>query len=62
MTPTDESRFIALWQAGASPAEIAQALGVALGTVSSRASTLQRQGTIQARLGGGVYPTARARV
>ncbi len=49
MTPTDESRFIALWQEGASPAEIAQALGIALGTVGSRASTLQRQGKIQAR-------------
>ncbi len=56
MTPADEARFIQLWQQGASYAEIAQAMGLKLGTVGSRASTLVRQGKIQPRPRGGAYP------
>jgi DNA-binding transcriptional MocR family regulator len=44
-----EADFIRLWQAGATQAQIAQALGIPVGTVKSRAHTLQQQGTIQAR-------------
>jgi DNA-directed RNA polymerase specialized sigma24 family protein len=42
MTPADEQRFIQLWQQGCTSAEIAQALGVPLGTVSSRTHSLQQ--------------------
>jgi hypothetical protein len=59
MTPTDEAHFIALWQQGRTSGEIAQALGVPLGTVSSRAHALQQQGKIQPRPRGGAYPTQR---
>jgi DNA-directed RNA polymerase specialized sigma24 family protein len=44
-----EAEFIRLWEAGASQAAIAEALGIPVGTVKSRAHTLQQQGTIQAR-------------
>jgi DNA-binding IclR family transcriptional regulator len=60
MTPTDEARFIALWQAGTETAAIAQQLGIPPGTVSSRAYTLARQGKIQARPKGGNYPRQKA--
>jgi DNA-directed RNA polymerase specialized sigma24 family protein len=40
MTPTEEARFIQLWQQGASYRAIAQALGCPLGTVASRAAAL----------------------
>jgi hypothetical protein len=55
MTPADEARFIALWQAGTETAAIAQALGIPVGTVSSRAHVLQLQGKIQARPRGGSH-------
>ncbi len=54
-----EPDFIALWQAGASQAEIAAALSIPLGTVKSRAHTLQQQGTIQPRPRGGLVPVPR---
>jgi DNA-binding transcriptional MocR family regulator len=60
MTSTDEARFIALWTAGTTTAAIAQALGIPLGTVSSRAAALRRQGKIQPRPKGGNYPTQKA--
>ena len=60
MTPTEEARFIALWNAGTETAAIAQALGIPRGTVGSRAHALQRQGKIQARPKGGNYPRQRA--
>lgn len=59
MTSAEEQKFIQLWQQGRTSAAIAQALGVPLGTVSSRAHTLQRQGKIQPRPRGGAYPTQR---
>jgi hypothetical protein len=49
MTPAEEARFIALWQAGTETAAIAQQLGIPVGTVSSRAYTLVRQGKLQPR-------------
>jgi DNA-binding transcriptional MocR family regulator len=51
-----EAEFIRLWQAGATQAQIAQALGIPQGTVKSRSHTLQQQGTIQARPRGGLVP------
>ena len=42
MARTWEPEFIRLWQAGASQAEIAAALDIPLGTVKSRAHTLQQ--------------------
>ena len=54
MTSAEEQKFIQLWQQGRTSAAIAQALGVPLGTVSSRAHTLQRQGKIQPRPRGSV--------
>ena len=36
MTPTEEARFIALWNAGTEAAAIAQQLGIPRGTVFSR--------------------------
>jgi DNA-binding CsgD family transcriptional regulator len=51
-----EPEFIRLWQAGATQAQIAQALGIPHGTVKSRAHTLQRQGKIQPRPRGGLLP------
>jgi Winged helix-turn-helix DNA-binding len=59
MTPTDEATFITLWQQGASQQELAQRLGVPVGTIKSRASALARQGKIQARPKGGAYPHQR---
>jgi transposase len=59
MTPADETTFIALWQQGASQQELAQRLGVPIGTIKSRASALARQGKIQARPKGGAYPRQR---
>jgi hypothetical protein len=56
VTPAEEARFIQLWQAGTETAAIAQALGIPLGTVSSRAHALRRQGKIQAWPMGGAYP------
>jgi hypothetical protein len=61
MTPADEARFIALWNSGTETAAIAQAFGIPLGTVSSRAATLVRQGKIQARPKGGAFPHQQAR-
>jgi hypothetical protein len=59
VTPADESLFIALWQQGATQQELAQRLGVPVGTIKSRASVLARQGKIQARPKGGPYPHQR---
>jgi hypothetical protein len=56
MTPIEEAHFIQLWQAGTETAAIAQALGCPVGTVSSRAYALRRQGKIAARPMGGAYP------
>jgi hypothetical protein len=44
MTPADEVTFITLWQQGAGYRELAQALGVPLGTVGSRAAALAARG------------------
>jgi DNA-binding transcriptional MocR family regulator len=52
-----EPEFIRLWQAGATQAQIAQALGIPQGTVKSRAHRLQQQGKIQARPRGGDEPS-----
>jgi DNA-binding IclR family transcriptional regulator len=60
MTPTDETRFIQLWNQGHDTATIGQSLGIPRGTVSSRASTLVRQGKIQPRPRGGAYPRQKA--
>ena len=60
MTPTEEARFVQLWNAGTETAAIAQALGIPRGTVSSRAYALVRQGKIQPRPKGGKYPRQRA--
>jgi hypothetical protein len=60
VTPADEAHFIALWQAGTETAAIARELGIPRGTVSSRASTLVRQGKIQPRPKGGAYPRQKA--
>jgi DNA-directed RNA polymerase specialized sigma24 family protein len=38
MTPEAEARFIALWQTGATQAQIAAALGIPQGTVTSRST------------------------
>jgi DNA-binding IclR family transcriptional regulator len=56
MTPTDEARFIALWNEGLETAAIAQRLGIPRGTVQSRAHRLQQRGLIQPRPKGGTYP------
>jgi len=37
MTPTEEARFIQLWQAGTETVAIAQQFGIPTSTVSSRA-------------------------
>jgi hypothetical protein len=60
MTPADEARVIALWNAGTETVEIGRQLGIPRGTVSSRAYTLVRQGKIQARPKGGNYPRSKA--
>jgi hypothetical protein len=60
MTAADEATFIALWQQGASYQELAQALGVPLGTVGSRSAALAAQGKIQPRPRGGAYASRRA--
>ena len=59
MTPADEARFIALWNAGTATAALAKQLGIPRGTAGSRAHALQRQGKIQPRPKGGNYPLAR---
>src|SRR5918999_23285 len=59
MTPADEARFITLWQQGCSHEALAQALGCPVGTVKSRAHTLQQQGRIQARPRGGCQALVR---
>ncbi len=59
MAPTDEARFIALWQQGLDTAEIARQLDIPRGTVFSRANRLQQQGKIQPRPRGGTRMPAR---
>jgi hypothetical protein len=63
MPPTDEARFIALWQQGLSHEAMAQRLGCPVGTVKSRSYTLVHQGKIQPRQPGRAVPqqTAPAR-
>ena len=60
MTPDDEATFITLWQQGTSQQEMAQRLGVPLGTIKSRAFALARQGKITPRPRGGTYRRQRA--
>jgi transposase len=59
MTSADEALFITLWQQGASQQELAQRLGVPVGTIKSRASARVRQAKIQARPKRGAYPRQR---
>ena len=61
MTPAEEARFIALWNTGTATAAIAQQLGIPVGTVSSRAYSLVRQGKIQPRPKGGIIPGSASR-
>jgi len=61
MSPAEEARVIQLWSAGLETAAIAQQLDTPVGTVSSQASTLVRQGNIEARPKGGHYPGAKPR-
>ena len=61
MTPTAEQEFITLWQQGRSHEAMAQALGIPVGTVKSRAHALQQRGLIQARPRGGTSPRQPAR-
>jgi Mn-dependent DtxR family transcriptional regulator len=56
MTPTDEARFIALWQQGLETAVIAERLGIKATTAQSRAHRLQQRGLIQPRPRGGRLP------
>jgi hypothetical protein len=56
MAQTWEADFIRLWQAGATQAEIAAALGIPLGTVKSRGHRLGAQGKLQPRPRGGADP------
>jgi transposase len=56
MTPDDEARFITLWQQGLSHDAMAQQLGCPVGTIKSRAHTLQKQGKLQPRQRGGTAP------
>jgi hypothetical protein len=60
MTRDEETRIITLWNAGTETAEIGRQLGIPVGTVYSRATTLARQGKIQRRPRGGNYPSQRA--
>jgi hypothetical protein len=60
MTPDEEARFIALWNAGTDTAAIARALGIPPGTARSRAYTLQQSGKIAPRPRGGKRTPARA--
>jgi hypothetical protein len=46
MIPTDEARFIELWQEGLTTQAIAQHLGIPVGIVYNRAHRLQQQGKI----------------
>ena len=48
-----EAEFIRLWESGALPDAIAQALGIPVGTVRSRAFTLQQDGKLGTRPRGG---------
>jgi len=59
MTPTEEARFIELWNAGTPTAEIAVRLDIPEGTARSRAYTLQQQGKITPRPRGGRRTPAR---
>jgi hypothetical protein len=59
MTPAETETFCALWAAGASYREIAQALRCPLGTVASRSAALVAQGKIQSRPRGGRRAQAR---
>jgi hypothetical protein len=56
MTPAEETEFIALREQGLDNAAIAARLGIPVGTASSRASTLIRQGKLTPRPRGGAYP------
>jgi hypothetical protein len=60
MTADEESTFVTLWQQGATYAELAAALHVPLGTISSRAAALQRAGKIAKRPRGGAFPHQQA--
>jgi hypothetical protein len=61
MTPDAETTFfISLWNEGASYQAIAQAMGLKLGTIGSRAKRLVAQGKIQPRPRGGAYPKQKA--
>jgi Mn-dependent DtxR family transcriptional regulator len=61
MTPTEEARFIQLWNAGTETAAIARQLGLKATTAQSRARRLQERGLIQPRPRGGNYPTDRVK-
>lgn len=61
MTPAAEAPCIALREQGLDHAAIARHLGIPIGTASSRASTLIRQGTLPPRPRGGAYPRQQAR-
>ena len=56
MTPTEEAEFTALREQGLDNAEIAARLGIPVGTVASRASTLIRQGKRAPRPGTMAHP------
>jgi hypothetical protein len=60
VTPSDEARFIQLWQQDLDTREIGRQLGIPRGTVGSRAKRLVDQGKIQPRPRGGSYPKQRA--
>lgn len=60
MTPAEEAEFIQLWQQQVSYQELAAALGIPMGTVSSRATRLQQQSKIQPRPRGGAYRKQKA--
>src|SRR5262245_58251020 len=60
MTRDEEAEFIALWTAGTSYRDMAQALGIPQSTVGTRARRLQQQGTIEPRPRGGSYPRQQA--
>src|SRR5262249_45281956 len=48
-----EPEFIRLWEAGATQADIAAALGIAAGTARARAYTVQQEGKLALRPRGG---------
>jgi hypothetical protein len=53
MTPTEEARFVTLWQQGLTTDAIAEALSIPPGTARSRAYVLQQAGKIPPRPKGG---------